>query len=123
MVVAIFKDSMNQQIHSTCQNFNQFVLQINSLEDLNEYTNGEVIFCVDHQCIDELKAEDVKEIDTFEHSTTDVYVFGPNFSLMTQRIKAFKHPYRLLTIRSGKTLWTESALAIVLYDKWIKEVR
>lgn len=128
MVVATFDTSNNARIHSTCQAFDQYLMQIHKLDELNQYTAGEVVFCVEHQIVEELHAFGndipIQEIEFFEHGRNDVYVFGENTGQkLATEIIAFKQPYRILQINEGKTLWSEVALGIVLYDRWKKEIK
>lgn len=123
MVVATFDLTNNQQINSTCLAFDQYLLQLKTPTDLNEHINEEVVFCVEHQILEELKyPQSIQDLDSFEHHPNDVYVFGLNTEQkLASVISLFPHPYRLLQIIGGKTLWAETAISIVLYDKWIKE--
>ena len=117
MIVATYDNTNNQQIDSTVKAFGNKLIKINSWKDID----GDIVFCVDKQTAQEIgNLYFVNELRTFRHDKNYTYVFGLNTSQKLAKeimdaMEHSKHKVQILTI-SGKTLWAESALAIVLYD-------
>jgi hypothetical protein len=122
MIIATY-DVENQQINSNTAAFGCTVQYIKSWEDI---TTKDIIFCIDKQTADEVaNLYFVNPLKTFSHNNYATYVFGENnkqklareiISCMERNTKTVS----LLSI-SNKTLWAESAMAIVLYDLESKE--
>lgn len=117
MIVATYDKTNNQQIDSTVKAFHNDLKKIKSWKDID----GDIVFCVDKQTAQEIgNLYFVNDLRTFRHDHNYTYVFGLNTSqkLAEEIIDAMEHSknkVQVVTI-SGKTLWAESALAIVLYD-------
>jgi len=121
MVVATFDKTDNQLINSTCMAFNEPVIYIKNIIELEQF--NDVVFCVEKQIIDELKNHQVEELRTYSHSSDCCYVFGRNSNFnLAKYIQEYKFPYTLLTIADSRVLWSEAAMAIVLYDRYRKEI-
>jgi len=121
MVVATLDKESNQLINSACLAFNEPVFYVKSVKDLEEF--HDVIFCVEKQTISELKDPTIYDLRTFTHPKDACYVFGLNTGFkMSSFIKNFHNEYKLLTIADARVLWSETAISIILYDKYRKEI-
>lgn len=122
MFVATY-DKDNQQINSNTSAFGCTIQYIKSWEDLK---HGHIIFCVDKQTSKEVSnLYFVHPLKTFKHDPNAVYVFGENNTQKLSReiIACMENGKGLVSLVSiaGKTLWAESAMAIVLYDVELKQ--
>jgi len=116
MIVASY-DKENTQIHSTCGAFNCELQYIESWKDIK---TEDIIFCIDKQTAKEVaNLYFVNPLVTFNHNKEATYVFGENNTqkLAKEIISCMgsEKIVSLLTI-SNKTLWAESAMAIILYE-------
>jgi len=124
MAVCIFEKPNNRNI-STCQNFGHKLYSCQRLQDVfTKEPENEVIFCLDKQAVQEFGFP-VTELHKFNHPEKATYVFGTDASMkMAAEIKNLKNKnYMCLTIIApvNNVFWTDSAIAIILYDRWMKD--
>ena len=123
-MIATYDVTNNQQINSTAGSFGHEVQIIRNFEEI---TTQQIVFCVDKQTASEISnLYFCTPLEAFRHLPHATYVFGENNSqkLAREIIRAqefSKKAIHILTI-PGKTLWAESAMAIVLYHKSISDV-
>jgi len=117
MFVATY-DKDNQQINSNVMAFGHQIRYIQTWEDI---TTEKIIFCIDKQTAKEVaNLYFVNPLVTFNHDLNATYVFGENNQqkLAKEIIACIENSHRKVSLLSisNKTLWAESAMAIVLYD-------
>jgi len=125
MTIALFENPP-KDIISTCVQFGHKIHVCTSYLDV--FTRGpkHVIFCVDRQTDDEMKKIKTSErLTDFVHPKDAIYIFGKNTGEnMSEKLKQFSSDlqYKMLKIDAGisQVFWTSPAIAIVLYDRWIK---
>lgn len=116
MLVATYEPD-NQQMNSNAAAFHVDLQYIKSFEEI---TSNQLVFCVDKQTAQEIgNLYFAAPLKTFTHKPNATYIFGENNSqkLSKEIIKAQETSTKevFITTIPGKTLWTESAMAIVLY--------
>jgi len=124
MAVAVFEKRGNRMI-STCQNFGHKIYQCQTFEEVFTRGDYKVIFCLDKQACQELGEDKVLVLHTFKHPRNPLYVFGTDTGMkMAAEIQNLKDKkYHCVTIMAShnNVFWTEQAMSIILYDKWVKE--
>jgi hypothetical protein len=124
MFVATYELPDNQQINSNISNFGHIGQYIKSWKDCQ---TQKLVFCIDKQTAQEIGNLYMSfPLRTYKHQPHATYIFGENKTQKLAReiidaIENGKKDVQLLTI-PNKTLWCESAMAIVLYDMEIKEI-
>lgn len=124
MIVSTYDPANNQQIYSTVGSFGHELVKIKNFEEIK---TQQIVFCVDKQTAQEVgNLYFCTPLESFRHLPHATYVFGENNSqkLAREIIKAMetsKKDIHILTI-PGKTLWAESAMAIVLYHYSLNEI-
>jgi len=123
MAVVVF-ERRTSRMTTTCQNFDHEIYQCQTFKEAFTRGDYEVVFCLDKQACQELGKDKVIPLQSFKHPQNAVYVFGTDTGMkMAAEIRNLKDKhYKCITILApvNNVFWTEQAIAIVLYDKYIK---
>jgi len=129
MAVGIFEKPTNSVI-ATCNNFDHVLYQCKNYKEC--FTRGDYtpIFCLDRQAVEEWKTisgNDTEGLIRYKHPKNAIYIFGKNVTRpmapnLLQLLDG-KHTIQTLTIDSPKNsvFWYSEAMAITLYDRWLKD--
>jgi hypothetical protein len=117
-------DKSNAYFDSAAKAYGQTLVEVTKEEDFNKFSNYVFVFCLDQH---EAKKFDgrVTKVTEFVHPPNAAYIFGKNHgeSLSDIATKALENGrnVRVITI-SGKTLWAETALGVILHDREMQKL-